>query len=75
MSRREGAPTGGRLSRADIIAVLMPKISAVLIAQNEEDRIETALQSLAFCDMPPKRPCQPGPGFTGPGGGGSGGPG
>ena len=28
----------------------MPKISAVLIAQNEEDRIETALRSLAFCD-------------------------
>ena len=28
----------------------MPKISAVLIAQNEEDRIEAALRSLAFCD-------------------------
>jgi glycosyltransferase involved in cell wall biosynthesis len=26
------------------------KISAVLIAQNEEDRIEAALRSLAFCD-------------------------
>jgi glycosyltransferase involved in cell wall biosynthesis len=29
---------------------LVPKISAVLIAQNEEDRIETALRSLSFCD-------------------------
>ena len=28
----------------------MPKISAVLIAQNEEDRIEVALRSLSFCD-------------------------
>lgn len=28
----------------------MPKISAVLIAQNEEDRIEAALRSVAFCD-------------------------
>jgi len=28
----------------------VPKISAVLIAQNEEDRIEAALRSLAFCD-------------------------
>jgi glycosyltransferase involved in cell wall biosynthesis len=28
----------------------MPRISAVLIAQNEEDRIEAALRSLAFCD-------------------------
>ena len=28
----------------------MPKISAVLIAQNEEDRIGAALRSLAFCD-------------------------
>ena len=28
----------------------MPKISAVLIAQNEEDRIEAALRSLSFCD-------------------------
>jgi glycosyltransferase involved in cell wall biosynthesis len=28
----------------------MPKISAVLIAQNEEDRIEAALSSVAFCD-------------------------
>lgn len=28
----------------------MPKVSAVLIAQNEEDRIETALRSVAFCD-------------------------
>ena len=28
----------------------MPKISAVLIAQNEEDRIDNALRSLAFCD-------------------------
>ncbi len=28
----------------------MPKISAVLIAQDEEDRIEAALRSLAFCD-------------------------
>ena len=28
----------------------MPKISAVLIAQNEEDRIKAALRSLAFCD-------------------------
>ncbi len=28
----------------------MPKISAVLIAQNEEDRIDTALRSVAFCD-------------------------
>jgi glycosyltransferase involved in cell wall biosynthesis len=28
----------------------VPKISAVLIAQNEEDRIEAALRSVAFCD-------------------------
>ncbi|MEO8361684.1 MAG: glycosyltransferase family 2 protein [Vicinamibacteria bacterium] len=28
----------------------MPKVSAVLIAQNEEDRIENAIRSLAFCD-------------------------
>lgn len=28
----------------------MTKISAVLIAQNEEDRIDTALRSVAFCD-------------------------
>lgn len=28
----------------------MPRISAVLIAQNEEDRIEAALRSVAFCD-------------------------
>ncbi len=28
----------------------MPKISAVLIVQNEEDRIEAALRSVAFCD-------------------------
>lgn len=28
----------------------MPKLSAVLIAQNEEDRIEAALRSVAFCD-------------------------
>lgn len=28
----------------------MPKISAVLIAQNEEDRIDAALRSVAFCD-------------------------
>jgi glycosyltransferase involved in cell wall biosynthesis len=28
----------------------VPKISAVLIAQNEEDRIEAALRSIAFCD-------------------------
>ena len=28
----------------------MPQISAVLIAQNEEDRIEAALRSVAFCD-------------------------
>jgi len=28
----------------------MAKISAVLIAQNEEDRIDTALRSVAFCD-------------------------
>ncbi|HQZ18990.1 MAG TPA: glycosyltransferase family 2 protein [Vicinamibacteria bacterium] len=28
----------------------MPKISAVLIAQDEEDRIEAALRSLSFCD-------------------------
>lgn len=28
----------------------MPKVSAVLIAQNEADRIETALRSVAFCD-------------------------
>jgi glycosyltransferase involved in cell wall biosynthesis len=28
----------------------VPKISAVLIAQNEEDRIEAALRSLSFCD-------------------------
>jgi glycosyltransferase involved in cell wall biosynthesis len=28
----------------------VPKISAVLIAQNEADRIGTALRSLAFCD-------------------------
>ena len=28
----------------------MPKISAVLIAQNEEDRIDAALKSVAFCD-------------------------
>ena len=29
---------------------LVPKISAVLIAQNEEDRIEAALRSVTFCD-------------------------
>jgi glycosyltransferase involved in cell wall biosynthesis len=28
----------------------VPKITAVLIAQNEEDRIEAALRSVAFCD-------------------------
>jgi glycosyltransferase involved in cell wall biosynthesis len=28
----------------------VPKISAVLIAQNEEERIDSALRSLAFCD-------------------------
>lgn len=28
----------------------MARVSAVLIAQNEEDRIETALRSVAFCD-------------------------
>lgn len=28
----------------------MPKVSAVLIAQNEADRIENALRSVAFCD-------------------------
>ena len=28
----------------------MPEVSAVLIAQNEEERIETAIRSLAFCD-------------------------
>ncbi len=34
---------------ADIIAVV-PRVSAVLIAQNEEGRIEAALRSVAFCD-------------------------
>ncbi|MBK5255835.1 MAG: glycosyltransferase family 2 protein [Vicinamibacteria bacterium] len=38
-----------RTPGADII-VPVPKISAVLIAQNEEDRIEAALRSVAFCD-------------------------
>ena len=28
----------------------MPKVSAILIAQNEADRIEAALRSVAFCD-------------------------
>ena len=28
----------------------MPKLSAVLIAQNEEDRIEAAIESVRFCD-------------------------
>ena len=34
---------------ADIISVV-PKVSAVLIAQNEQDRIEAAMRSVAFCD-------------------------
>lgn len=38
-----------RICPPDIITSV-PKLSAVLIAQNEEDRIEAALRSVAFCD-------------------------
>jgi len=40
----EGLVVSGRYHLA------VPPISAVLIAQNEEDRIEAALRSVAFCD-------------------------
>ena len=48
-------PAGRRPARVlgsipPISSTRMPKLSAVLIAQNEEDRIEAALRSVAFCD-------------------------
>ena len=44
-ARQKGAPSGLASYHVGV-----PKVSAVLIAQNEQDRIEAAIRSLAFCD-------------------------